>query len=381
MSNPTMPGMKMYDSDAIENIARNYEAMLPKQFGGAVNLYVHPMAGVAAFSAIGLGMTSQALGMWMGALAGAAEASRRMFEDASLRHDGSAVTAGRELVSSIAKPEAVAAAMRTAAAEAERVSDKVADSARAVAGDAVREAETAARSAERLSQVLVAAASDRPASGPSKPKGIDRPETVDDLKAISGIGPKLEQVLNGFGIWTYEQVAALSPSEIEWLDAELGFAGRIGRDESRMKRVLATAFYTVMRKLARVPYQGQAGDFRLMSRRVVDALLLMPERHRFLRGMTRWVGFPQGTIHYDQDARFDGHSKYTLRAMVRVPELSAHELRQTPRLGSVQIMHLPGDVSELIGCCQAGTHPLCLVLHQDNPAPHTGLPTAEEYAV
>ena len=52
--------------------------------------------------------------------------------------------------------------------------------------------------------------------------------------------------------------------------ADVVFARRIGRDESRTKRLLATGFYTAMRKLARVPYQGQAGDFRLMSRRVAD---------------------------------------------------------------------------------------------------------------
>ena len=53
-----------------------------------------------------------------------------------------------------------------------------------------------------------------------------------------------------------------------------------------------------MERLARVPYQGQAGDFRLMSRRVVDAVQSMPERRRFLRGMVAWVGFEQVPIEY-----------------------------------------------------------------------------------
>ena len=73
--------------------------------------------------------------------------------------------------------------------------------------------------------------------------------------------------------------------------AEVVYARRIGRDESILKRTLATAFYALIGRVARVPYQGQAGDFRLMSRRVVDAVRAMPERRRFLRGMVAWVGY------------------------------------------------------------------------------------------
>jgi len=88
--------------------------------------------------------------------------------------------------------------------------------------------------------------------------------------------------------------------------ADVVFAERIGRDESRMKRVLATGFYTLMRKLARVPYQGQAGDFRLMSRRVADTVRAMPEHRRFLRGMVAWVGFKQVPIEYRRAGREAG---------------------------------------------------------------------------
>ncbi len=88
--------------------------------------------------------------------------------------------------------------------------------------------------------------------------------------------------------------------------ADVVYARRIGSDESRMKRVLATAFYGLMRRLARVPYQGQAGDFRLMSRRVVDTLRAMPERRRFLRGMVAWVGYDQVPIDYRRAGRRSG---------------------------------------------------------------------------
>ena len=88
--------------------------------------------------------------------------------------------------------------------------------------------------------------------------------------------------------------------------ADVVYARRIGRDESWLKRTLATGFYKLMERLARVPYQGQAGDFRLMSRRVVDTLREMPERRRFLRGMVAWIGFEQVPIEYRRAGRASG---------------------------------------------------------------------------
>src|SRR3954462_11613437 len=88
--------------------------------------------------------------------------------------------------------------------------------------------------------------------------------------------------------------------------ADVVYARRIGRDEPWHKRLLATGFYRLMQKLARVPYQGQAGDFRLMSRRVVDVLRDMPERRRFLRGMVAWVGFEQVPVEYRRAGRHSG---------------------------------------------------------------------------
>ncbi len=88
--------------------------------------------------------------------------------------------------------------------------------------------------------------------------------------------------------------------------ADVVYARRIGREESRLKRGLATVFYRLMERLARVPYQGQAGDFRLISRRVVDAIQRMPERRRFLRGMVAWAGFRQVPIEYTRAGRAHG---------------------------------------------------------------------------
>lgn len=106
--------------------------------------------------------------------------------------------------------------------------------------------------------------------------------------------------------------------------ADVVYARRIGRDDSIAKRALATAFYSMMRRVARVPYQGQAGDFRLMSRRVVEALRHMPERRRFLRGMVAWVGFEQVPIEYRRAARRSGRgASYPALARLAFEALSA----------------------------------------------------------
>ncbi|MGI8513002.1 MAG: glycosyltransferase, partial [Solirubrobacteraceae bacterium] len=87
--------------------------------------------------------------------------------------------------------------------------------------------------------------------------------------------------------------------------------------ETRFKLLTAKLFYSVMGKLASIELQEQAGDFRLMDRRALDALLSMRERSRYLRGMTVWVGFQQTAVEYERDARYAGETKYTLTKMVR----------------------------------------------------------------
>ena len=77
-------------------------------------------------------------------------------------------------------------------------------------------------------------------------------------------------------------------------------------------------YYKLLRRIAGNEIPENVGDFRLMSRRVVDALRAMPERARFLRGMTTWVGFRQVGVDYDRDARFAGESKYGPRKLLRL---------------------------------------------------------------
>jgi polyisoprenyl-phosphate glycosyltransferase len=87
--------------------------------------------------------------------------------------------------------------------------------------------------------------------------------------------------------------------------------------ESGFKKASAAAFYRTLEKLASVRIPRDTGDFRLMDRRVVEALLAMPEHHRFLRGMVSWVGYRQVGVVYRREPRFAGKTSFTLSKMVR----------------------------------------------------------------
>ena len=87
--------------------------------------------------------------------------------------------------------------------------------------------------------------------------------------------------------------------------------------ETRFKLLTAKWFYRTFQRMSQIEVPLDAGDFRLMDRRALDALLAMPERNRFLRGMTVWVGFTQTAVFYERAARGSGDTKYTLRRMLR----------------------------------------------------------------
>ena len=100
--------------------------------------------------------------------------------------------------------------------------------------------------------------------------------------------------------------------------ADVVYAVREARaGETRFKLWTAKLFYRVFRSMTTVPLEPDSGDFRLMDRQALDALLSMSERSRFLRGMTVWVGFTQTAVAYSRDARHAGDTKYTLQRMVR----------------------------------------------------------------
>ncbi len=86
---------------------------------------------------------------------------------------------------------------------------------------------------------------------------------------------------------------------------------RMRAGETWLKRTTATLFYRLMDRLGHVQMPRDAGDFRLMSRRVVDALHELREQHRFMKGLFAWVGFPSMAVPYDRAARQSGSSKWT----------------------------------------------------------------------
>ena len=113
-----------------------------------------------------------------------------------------------------------------------------------------------------------------------------------------------------------ELIPALLDKAAEGFDVVYAVRGKHDA-EGRYKVVSARVFYWLLNRLASLDLPHGGADFRYMSRRAVDALLAMPERHRFLRGMTRWVGYSQSVIEYEREKRMGGRSKYTQRRMLR----------------------------------------------------------------
>jgi glycosyltransferase involved in cell wall biosynthesis len=87
--------------------------------------------------------------------------------------------------------------------------------------------------------------------------------------------------------------------------------------DTAFKRATAHGFYRLLSRATEVDIPVDTGDFRLMSRRALDALLAMPEQARFIRGMVAWIGFKQVPFAYDRDQRIAGETKYPLGKMVR----------------------------------------------------------------
>jgi polyisoprenyl-phosphate glycosyltransferase len=88
--------------------------------------------------------------------------------------------------------------------------------------------------------------------------------------------------------------------------------------ESALKLATSSAFYRVLASLSEVKIPNDTGDYRIMSRRVLDRLNSMPEQDRFMRGMVAWLGGRQTELLYDRDPRFAGETAYTYAALLRL---------------------------------------------------------------
>lgn len=231
-------------------------------------LMVYPLGAAAAATAIGFGMAGQMAGMMMGAMQAAMQNQSSLLgnhpdlswivptlaEDLAPEEDETEATdvapakaktadvvtlkpAGKPAPAKSKAKAKPAAAKPAKAASAKAKTDEA--EAKPVTVAAVEklksDAEVAAGVATETVGVIETAAKTAPAPGLEpedfrRPAEIEKPETPDDLKQISGVGPKLEQVLNGLGIWTFDQIAAWQPEEAAWVDDYLQFSGRIDRD-------------------------------------------------------------------------------------------------------------------------------------------------------
>ncbi len=88
--------------------------------------------------------------------------------------------------------------------------------------------------------------------------------------------------------------------------------------ETWFKLATANLFYRFLEKITETKIVRNSGDFRLMDRKVVQAFCRLREQHRFMRGLSCWIGFKQGCVFYERQARFAGETKYPLKKMMRL---------------------------------------------------------------
>lgn len=98
----------------------------------------------------------------------------------------------------------------------------------------------------------------------------------------------------------------------EWQNGyDVVYAKRARRDgETLFKKLSAAAFYRLMQRMSRIKLPEDTGDYRLLSRRAVDALNTLLEHHRFMKGLFTWIGYKQIAVLYDRDPRFAGETKW-----------------------------------------------------------------------
>ena len=151
--------------------------------------------------------------------------------------------------------------------------------------------------------------------------------------------------------------------------AEVVYAVRRRRQGGLLKRVAYRVFYRVYRRLAEIDVPLDSGDFALLDRRVVDHMMSLPERTRFLRGLRSWVGFRQEALEYDRPDRVSGAPKYTLRKLVRLAVDGLIALSSVPlRMASVL-----GVVVALAGVCYVALAIFAKLLTDDVPAGWTSI--------
>jgi glycosyltransferase involved in cell wall biosynthesis len=120
---------------------------------------------------------------------------------------------------------------------------------------------------------------------------------------------------------------------------EMVYGVRTNRDdEGFFKRHLTHAFYRLLRRASRIPIQPDAGDFRLLDRKVVDSLKALPERSRFMKGLYAWVGYKTIGVPFQVEERHSGITSFNIRRLTRLAIV-----------GTVAFTELPLRLSALLG--------------------------------
>jgi len=112
-----------------------------------------------------------------------------------------------------------------------------------------------------------------------------------------------------------EMIPSLIDSLGEGYDQVVAKRNRKG--DSVVKSSLSKLYYMIVNKLIDVKLTDGVGDFRILSRRAVDAILSLPENNRFSKGIFSWIGFKEKSIEYDNQARADGESKWTFKSLIQ----------------------------------------------------------------
>ena len=144
------------------------------------------------------------------------------------------------------------------------------------------------------------------------------------------------------------------PQLLEAIDsgADVAYAIRTRRKESLLKRFAYAAFYRLLGLVSSIDIPLDSGDFCCMRRCVVDAMLLLPERNRFVRGLRAWVGFRQVGVRYERAARFAGMPKYTLWSLARL----AYD-------GLFSFTELPVKIMQFLGFAVSGASMVVAIVY------------------
>ena len=142
----------------------------------------------------------------------------------------------------------------------------------------------------------------------------------------------------------------------------------IRADDQRLgffKRCTSKLFYRLLGAVSDTEVTGGASDFRLLSRKALDGLLQLKERHRFLRGMVQWVGFRSARVHFQPDQRQAGATKYTLRRMLRLAGDGLFSFSLAP----MRLATYAGVLALLVGFVHLAWFVLSLFVNPENAAP------------